>query len=99
MTQAITLKLAEYEKVERSFLQEKIKGYKALVETRIIRANESSSIAYTMVKSGGRWLIFDVNVNGVSMIRNMMVQIRSKLRDGSYEAVIELLQENTKQHN
>lgn len=73
---AIAEKLAHYGGGEMQVVEERISGDKALVKTRFTVGGKASSVVFTMLNRTDRWLIFDVNVDGVSLVRNLMAQIR-----------------------
>ena len=49
---------------------EKVKGDKALVETHIVTATAEIPIDYKLVQSSTEWKVYDVVIEGVSLIRN-----------------------------
>lgn len=73
---AIAGKLAAYGDGEMVVVDEEISGDMALVKTRITASGRVSSIVFTMLSRSERWLIFDINVDGASLLRNLMAQIR-----------------------
>lgn len=73
---AIAEKLAFYGGGEMQVVEERISGDKALVKTRFTVGGKASSVVFSMVHRTDRWLLFDVNVDGVSLVRNLMAQIR-----------------------
>ena len=85
-------KLTQYHKAEQRFLEEKIKERMALVKTEVMHNGQLNTIVYTMVLQDSGWLLFDVNVDGASMIRTTMAQGRRALRDGGFEGVMEALE-------
>jgi len=49
---------------------EKTKGDKALVETHIVTASTDIPIDYKLVQNSTEWKVYDVVIEGVSLIRN-----------------------------
>lgn len=52
------------------YVNEKIKGKKAIVETQIITKNTNIPISYKTILKDNQWLIYDVVVEEVSLISN-----------------------------
>src|SRR5207249_9685795 len=54
---------------------ERVEGDQASVATRIITKNGTDvPIDYRMLKRGDRWLVYDVNIEGVSLVSNYRTQ-------------------------
>ena len=45
-------------------------------------------VSYRVLQKGGEWLVYDVNVEGVSLVNNYRSQIGSILNNSSYEALV-----------
>jgi phospholipid transport system substrate-binding protein len=58
-----------YDNEEVKYLNEKIKGRKALVETVVVTSSAEIPVEYKLVNKGDGWLAYDVQVEGVSLIR------------------------------
>ncbi len=63
------------EKVE--YTNEKIKGKRASVATLIITANAEIPIIYKLVKRGDKWLIYNVVIENLNLVRNYRDSYRS----------------------
>ncbi len=57
-----------------TYNRESREGGKARVDTTIVRPNESIPVSYMMHQTGGGWLLYDVNVDGVSILNNYRTQ-------------------------
>jgi len=53
-----------------AFGEEKVRGDKALVETRIVTKSVEVPIDYKLVQRPEGWMVYDVVIEGVSLIRN-----------------------------
>jgi phospholipid transport system substrate-binding protein len=73
---AIAAKLAYYGGGEMQVVEERISGDRSLVKTRFTVGGKISSIVFTMLRRTDRWQLFDINIDGVSLVRNLMAQIR-----------------------
>jgi len=58
-----------YDNEEVKYLSEKIKGRKALVETVVVTSSAEIPVEYKLVNKGSGWRAYDVQVEGVSLIR------------------------------
>lgn len=67
--------------------QTKTKG--VLVQTVIMRANEHIPVNYSMTQKGGRWLIRDVEIDGVSIVENYQGSFARVIRSSSFDALLE----------
>jgi len=56
------------ERVE--YVKERIKGNKSIVDTKIVTANTDIPVTYRLHRSGDKWLVYDVKIEDVSLIRN-----------------------------
>jgi len=71
--------------------QEMIADSKALVKTKILRAGGEIPVVYSMQKQNGTWRIYDVNIEGVSLVNNYRAQFGKILSKESPDHLIEML--------
>lgn len=68
---------------------EKIEGDHSTVETKIITQREVEiPINYRLRKKGGEWLIYDVSIEGVSLVNNYRTQFNKILSSSSYAGLL-----------
>jgi phospholipid transport system substrate-binding protein len=67
--------------------QAKNKG--VLVQTVIMRANEHIPVNYNMIQKGARWLIRDVEIDGVSIVENYKGSFARVIKSSSFDALLE----------
>jgi phospholipid transport system substrate-binding protein len=68
---------------------ERVEGDVASVATRIItKKGTEVPIDYRMLKRGDRWRIYDVSIEGVSLVANYRTQFNSIIRTSSYDELI-----------
>lgn len=72
-----------------TYNQEKLEGSKARVDTAIVRPNESIPVTYLMHQAGGGWLLYDVNVDGVSILENYRTQFAQAIRTKGFGFLLE----------
>jgi phospholipid transport system substrate-binding protein len=81
-----------YEKENVVFIKEEmLTPSKAVVKTAIPAKNAEIPVDYQMRLADGQWKIFDVQVEGVSLLENYRSQIRSSLLNQSAEQLIQEL--------
>lgn len=86
-------KLETYTGQTVEFVEERIKGNRAQVTTLIEDQGVNLPVHYIMQKTGNKWMVYDINIEGVSLIRNYMEQFRSILRQKDYEELIKNIEE------
>lgn len=86
-------KLETYSGGKVEFVEERIKGNRAQVTTLIEDQGVKLPVHYIMQKTGSKWMVYDINIEGVSLIRNYMEQFRSILRKNDYEELITIIEE------
>ena len=72
-----------------TYNREKLEGSKARVDTTIVRPNESIPVTYLMHQAGGGWLLYDVNVDGVSILQNYRTQFAQAIRTKGFGFLLE----------
>lgn len=58
------------------------------VETVIMRSNEHIPVNYELAQSSGRWLIRDVEIDGVSIVENYHSTFRRVIQADSFEGLL-----------
>jgi phospholipid transport system substrate-binding protein len=71
--------------------QEVVEGTRALVKTNILRESLAIPVDYKMKLDGSNWKIYDVMVEGVSLVKNYRTQFASILRKETPAQLIERL--------
>lgn len=79
------------EKIE--YVGQRIKGGRAQVSTLIESNGAKYPVHYIMTESDDKWMVYDINIEGVSLIRNYRAEFTSILRQKKYEGLIEILEE------
>jgi len=71
---------------------EMVDGDEATVRTRIETPQRAEiPVDYRMHRRDGRWKIYDVNIEGVSLINNYRSQFNAVIQSSSYAALVERL--------
>ena len=68
-------------------------GDKARVDTAIVRTNENIPVTYLMHTAPQGWILYDVIVDGVSILQNYKTQFAQVIRTKSFEFLLNKMQE------
>jgi phospholipid transport system substrate-binding protein len=68
---------------------------KAEVQTRIITKSAEIPINYRVYLNDGQWRVYDVIIEGISLIQNYRTQFREILANNPPEEVLKILREKT----
>lgn len=85
-------KVEDYVDSEIKFVKQRIKGKRAEVQTLFVDSNKTIPVSYIMILKGQNWMVYDIIVEGVSLVRNYMEQFRSILRDEKFAGLIDRLE-------
>lgn len=86
-----------YTRMVLNFLQQENIEYRGeslsrkgrLVKTVIMRSNEHIPVDYHAVQNGGRWMIQDVEIDGVSIVENYRKTFDRSIRAGSVDNLLQ----------
>lgn len=71
-----------------------LRGKAAEVRTLVVTAKGLEvPINYRLKKGSGGWMVYDVVIEGVSLIRSYRAQFGEVIQKGSYEGLVEMLRE------
>jgi len=65
---------------EITYVSKKVSGERAVIKTKIMRKDVEVPVDYSMFLRNGEWKIYDVRIEGVSLVQNYRGQFRSFLR-------------------
>jgi phospholipid transport system substrate-binding protein len=78
------------EKREIQYVGEQVDGSRATVKTTVVtRRNQQVPIEYRLHKANGRWLIYDVLVEGISLVNNYRSQFDRIITSSSYNDLVQ----------
>ena len=86
-------KLESYSGQTLEYVEETVKEDRAQVSVMLDNAGVKIPIHYIMRKSETRWMVYDINIEGVSLVRNYQEQFKSILRKDRYEGLVKVLEE------
>jgi phospholipid transport system substrate-binding protein len=71
------------------YLGDSIEADQAKVQTKLLtKSGNEIPIEYRMLKKGDRWLVYDVIIEGVSLIANYRTQFNKIIRTSSYQELV-----------
>jgi phospholipid transport system substrate-binding protein len=83
--------LGNYRLATITFLGETISGSYAQVQSRMSAGKSEVAIEYRLLEQDGRWAVYDVAVDGVSLISNYRSQFSSILKRMSFAQLLDRL--------
>jgi phospholipid transport system substrate-binding protein len=96
LDRAYMSKLELYDGEKIGFTGDTIDGDQAIVRTRILTKQGSEiPVHYKMLRRDDRWKVYDVEIEGVSLIANYRTQFNTFLRRTSYGELVKTLRAKT----
>ena len=86
-------KLESYSGQTLEFTGETIKEDRGQVSVLLDNAGVKIPIHYIMKNTETRWMVYDINIEGVSLVRNYQEQFKAILRKDNYEGLVKVLEE------
>jgi phospholipid transport system substrate-binding protein len=84
------LESAIQEKREVQYVGEQVDGSRAAVKTNVVtRRNQQVPIEYRLHQVNGRWQIYDVLVEGISLVNNYRSQFNRIITSSSYNELVQ----------
>jgi phospholipid transport system substrate-binding protein len=85
-------KIETYGGEKIQYTAEKIDGDLATVSTRIVTKNGTEvPVVYRMKKGADRWLVYDVSIEGVSLVSSYRTQFNKIIQTSSYNELVSKL--------
>lgn len=94
LEQTYMKRIENYSGDKVSYDGEKVKGEYSLVKVRIATSKQTEiPVIYRLRKKGSQWLIYDVSIEGVSLVNNYRQQFDSVILSSSYQGLVKKLKE------
>ncbi|MDH4232204.1 MAG: ABC transporter substrate-binding protein [Nitrospirota bacterium] len=85
-------KIERYEEEKVVYTDERTEGSYATVRTRIVTTKEIEiPVDYKIFKKGQKWEVYDIVIEGISLVNNYRTQFNQIIRSGSYEDLVQKL--------
>ncbi|MCX8069920.1 MAG: ABC transporter substrate-binding protein [Thermodesulfovibrionales bacterium] len=82
-------KIESYSDEKIDYLEEKIDGDNAIVKSKITtKRGLEIPIDYRLMKKDGKWFVYDVVIEGVSLVSNYRNQFNKIIRQNSYDELV-----------
>jgi phospholipid transport system substrate-binding protein len=78
------------------YLDERIEGNRAQVSTLIEKKKVNFPVYYLLQQTPKGWMVYDINVEGISLVQNYAEQFRSILRTNSFQDLVKTIEEKDK---
>ena len=89
-------KLEGYSDQTVEFVAETIKGDRAQVTTYLVNQGTKIPVHYIMKKTDTLWMVYDINIEGVSLVRNYQQQFKSIVMKDKFEGLVKVLEEKNR---
>jgi phospholipid transport system substrate-binding protein len=82
-------KIDSYNGEKVTYLQTKVEGDQATIPTRVITPKGTDiPVEYRMLRDKGRWMVYDVIIEGVSLVANYRAQFDRIIRTASVDELL-----------
>ncbi len=88
-------KLEKYNNEKVNYLKEQVDGDRAFINTEVVMKDKKIPINYVMIKHG-QWLVYDVVVEGVSLVKNYRSQFQKILSKDTPEGLNKRIRDKIK---
>lgn len=81
-------RIEAYTNEKVKYLGEKVKGDKAAVDTAIVSAGKEIPVEYKLWLDKGNWRVYDVTIEGVSLVRNFQDSYKGIIRKDGIDGLL-----------
>ncbi len=86
-------RLSAYKGQKVIFAEAEIKNNKARVKSTIIDGSRETPVEYRLHQSKNGWQVYDIRIEGTSMVRTFYQDFKSTLDNGGYPKLVKVLEE------
>jgi phospholipid transport system substrate-binding protein len=86
-----------YTNEEVKYPGEKITNDRAVVDTLIVTSSKEIPVTYRLYLKDGRWLVYDVNIEGVSLISNYRNSYQEIVKREGFAGLLAKMEEKVKE--
>ena len=97
LTNSYADKVEGYSGEQVHYLNERVEGDYAEVRTKAISGKAEIPLDYRLLNRGGDWRVYDVVVDGVSLVSNYRGQFAKIIRTSGYDDLVKQLREKSDQ--
>lgn len=89
-------KIESYNNEKIVYLKEIVDGDHAEVKSKVVTAKRDEfTLDYRMIKQNGKWMAYDVVIEGVSLVSNYRTQFNKIITSGGYSELVKKLETKT----
>jgi len=89
------LKLEKYNNEKVNYVKEQVEGNQAFINTQVLMKDKTIPINYIMIKRD-QWMVYDVVVEGVSLVKNYRSQFAKVLSKETPDALLQRIKDKIK---
>jgi len=86
-------RLAEYKGQTVVFADAELRNEKARIKSKVIDGTREIPVDYSMHQTDTGWQVYDIQIEGTSMVKTKYEEYKSMLSKGSYETLLKALEE------
>jgi len=86
-------RLSKYKGQKVLFAQAQIKKHKARVKSTVIDGDRKTPVEYRLHQTKTGWQVYDIRIEGTSMVRTFYQDFKSILADGGYSKLLNTLED------
>ncbi|WP_303721019.1 phospholipid-binding protein MlaC [Malonomonas rubra] len=86
-------RIGDYTDGTVQYLKQRVKGDKAIIDTQIVAEDLAIPVQYKMILVNDVWQVFDVVIEGVSLIRNYRASYGEIIRKDGYDGLFALMEQ------
>jgi phospholipid transport system substrate-binding protein len=86
-------RIGDYSGGSVQYLKQRVKGDKAIIDTKFVTEELGIPVQYKMILVNGTWQVFDVVIEGVSLIRNYRSSYGEIIRKDGYDGLFALMEQ------
>jgi len=91
-------KIESYTSERVEYLNERLSDGYAEVRTKIISSKTEYPLDYRLLNKGNEWYVYDVVVDGISLVKNYRGQFDRTIRSSSYQKLVETLRQKVEEN-
>ena len=96
LTDAYADKIEGYAGEQVQYLGERLEGSYAEVRSKLLSEKTAYPMDYRLMEKAGDWVVYDIIVDGISLVRNYRGQFERIIHAESYAALVEKLRQKSK---
>ncbi|MDX8406269.1 MAG: ABC transporter substrate-binding protein, partial [Mariprofundus sp.] len=85
--------LSEYKGQKVVFADATLKGKRARVKSMVIDGTRETPVEYRLHQTDSGWQVYDIRIEGTSMVRTFYQDFKSTLDNGGYPGLVKTLED------